>query len=380
MEEEETKKLEQELNFLKESFESEVITKDEFEKGKERIEKKLKTLDNPEKPKETSQEPEKVEEKDKEEKKETLKDIIPEVVVIKKDSDLSKPDEEIEEPKKKETPKEEIKPTIIEEKKEHQDVVFDQYKVKSSKKGLLVWIVILLIIFSSSYYIINMVNKPEDSQDTDPEDIELHPPTTVIPIQSNDYIILNSEDCINCDTERVQNIIKNWFPNIKSNTLDYNSLQGDKLVEQLDITLLPAYIFDKDIADLDNFNKLSQAFKEEEEYYVLSPEASGGTYYLERENLPNKIELFVLNGDANSARAEKNAKALINGNEADISFSIHEVDSIIAKEFKILSVPTFIINNKVMVRGVQPPETLKEKFCQLNNLEICDKTFPKNLI
>ena len=44
----EKEKLEQELNFLKESFESEVITKEEFEKGKERIEKKLKEPDSSE--------------------------------------------------------------------------------------------------------------------------------------------------------------------------------------------------------------------------------------------------------------------------------------------------------------------------------------------
>tara|TARA_Y100000310_G_C20685365_1_gene818616 strand:+ start:1193 stop:2407 length:1215 start_codon:yes stop_codon:yes gene_type:complete len=404
MEEDQKKKLEQELNFLKESFESEVITKVEFEKGRERIEKKLKTLD-PSKTSEDKEEKPGVTEKDevKEEKtkeKEIPKeDIVPEVVVIKKDSDLSKPDEKIEEPKKEESPTEQkdedIKPIIIEEKKSEQDAVFDQYKEKSSKKGLLVWIVILIIIFSSSYYIVNMISSPEDPDIKDPEDIELRPPDTnpdtipdtipdtttpdtIIPIQSNDYIILNSEDCTNCDTTRVQGIIKNWFPNINSKTVDYNGLQGEQLIDQLGITILPAYIFDKDISDLENFNRYSQVFRETDEYYLFSSEASGGTYFIERDIIPNKIDLFVLNGDSNSARAEKNVMAIVDGNE--ISFSVHEVDSDMAKELKISSVPTFIINNKVMVRGVQPPETLKEKFCELNDLEMCDKTFPKNLI
>src|SRR3989344_3932827 len=38
-------RLEQELRFLKESFEAEVISKEEFDKGKERIERKLNELD-----------------------------------------------------------------------------------------------------------------------------------------------------------------------------------------------------------------------------------------------------------------------------------------------------------------------------------------------
>ena len=39
-------RLEQELRFLKESFEAEVISKEEYEKGKERIERKLKEIQN----------------------------------------------------------------------------------------------------------------------------------------------------------------------------------------------------------------------------------------------------------------------------------------------------------------------------------------------
>ena len=38
-------RLEQELRFLKESFEAEVISKEECEKGKERVENKLKDIE-----------------------------------------------------------------------------------------------------------------------------------------------------------------------------------------------------------------------------------------------------------------------------------------------------------------------------------------------
>ena len=39
-------RLEQELRFLKESFEAEVISKEEFKKGKDRLEEKLKEIQN----------------------------------------------------------------------------------------------------------------------------------------------------------------------------------------------------------------------------------------------------------------------------------------------------------------------------------------------
>src|SRR3989338_5677713 len=57
-------RLEQELRFLKESFDAEVISNEEFEKGKERVEKKLSFL-KAEKPIEAA-----VEEKKQDERKE----------------------------------------------------------------------------------------------------------------------------------------------------------------------------------------------------------------------------------------------------------------------------------------------------------------------
>ena len=49
-------RLDQELRFLKESFEAEVISREEFEKGKDRIEKRLNELKSRQKPGENTEE------------------------------------------------------------------------------------------------------------------------------------------------------------------------------------------------------------------------------------------------------------------------------------------------------------------------------------
>ena len=61
-------RLEQELRFLKESFEAEVISKEEFEKGKERIDKKLKEIQNSASEK-SSEEPKTIEKEEQEKPK-----------------------------------------------------------------------------------------------------------------------------------------------------------------------------------------------------------------------------------------------------------------------------------------------------------------------
>src|SRR3989338_2151691 len=111
MNKEQKEKLEQELNFLKESYESEVITKEEFEKGKERIEAKLKELGiSDEKDKKSESKKSKTEKKEKAAKKETqenrkeeLKDVKEiqkeETKTEKKQDDVSEekiPDEKTE--------------------------------------------------------------------------------------------------------------------------------------------------------------------------------------------------------------------------------------------------------------------------------------------
>ena len=66
-------RLEKELRFLKESFEAEVISKEEFEKGKDRLEKKLRSLEGSEK--KQSKEPKKAETKKEEPKEQKAKEI-----------------------------------------------------------------------------------------------------------------------------------------------------------------------------------------------------------------------------------------------------------------------------------------------------------------
>ena len=113
---------------------------------------------------------------------------------------------------------------------------------------------------------------------------------------------------------------------------------------------------------------------------MLKDDASGGKMYFARENIPNKLDLFVIQEQASSNRALKNVYELTEKAGGQISFNIEEIKSDLAKELSIKNAPTFLINNRIKVSGVQSAESLKESFCKVNSLEVCNETLSAQLI
>ena len=51
----------------------------------------------------------------------------------------------------------------------------------------------------------------------------------------------------------------------------------------------------------------------------------------------------------------------------------------LSEELGITSYPTFLINNQIKFGGIQSANSIKEKFCSLNNISGCEKELPKNI-
>ena len=378
-------KLEQELNFLKESFEAEVISKDEFEKGKERIEKKLKefNLEQDKSPKEKVEIKEEIKKEEKEDKEVSSEDSAKESKEEHKAHDTSEiriiednPEEKnIEVPVtlkiKKEEKEEEKEPA-----RKEKGIYENSEPKKKSRKW--VWIVLILIL-ASVYYIYS--HKDTQSQTGS------SPSTTSTTIkalnkQSSNLklIIISGRDCFNCDAARMTSVIESWFGNVEERELDYESEEGKKLIEKININILPAYILNSEISKIEKFEEVRQVFIKEDNLYVMNPDATGSTFYFKRENMDKRIDLFVKEGDANSKKAMANAKSFIENSESEITLEVHDINSAIAKELGIKSIPSFLVNNRIKFPGVQPPEVIKQNFCKINDAKVCNKSLSKSFI
>ena len=383
-------RLEQELRFLKESFEAEVISKEEFEKGKERIEKKIKGIQGTEK-KQVDEEMQKERIEAPPEPEEPKEDAAkePEKIKLKVINDEIEESQYFESTQKTEQKTALEKPAFKEPKKESK---FFKYAV--------VFVVLVLVVFFSYSLFKNKQNAQETAQplkfaaacssndDCRQEGKEgkcLEPGTKNAKcefkeIPKTNVLVLNEkQNCFNCDTQRILSILDNWFGAISAKEIDYNTNEGKNIAERFDAKILPMYILDENIIKNPSFEQFKAAFAKKDNSYILSDDAAGSTFYVRRDNIPNKLDLFVISGDDASIKAEKNLKEFLEAFK-DVKFEKHLSTDKLSQELVIKAYPTFLINNVDKFNGVHSAETIKENFCKLNKLPECEKSFSKSLV
>ncbi|KKQ76423.1 MAG: hypothetical protein US99_C0072G0004 [Candidatus Daviesbacteria bacterium GW2011_GWF2_38_6] len=391
MEENEREKLEQELMFLKESFDSEVISKEEYDKAKERIERKIKSMDKKfnnrkkdktesieslQKAKEIPKEPEKAEEKEAAPEPEIREEQPKEGIspAVETEEKAEETENAVESPIILNIPKKEE--VMLEDARKEEPPMPVAAQTSSSKGGRWIWILLIVLVIGGVYYFYftGISSKAMAEQGK--------AGTVVVEVPKIDskVIVVGGDSCFNCDTSRMKDIISAWFPGIKIEDVSYESDEGGALADEFGLRILPAYIFDANAAKFPKFYEMEQIFEKTSDSYVLKDDASGGKLYFARENIPNKLGLFVIAGQANSDRALKNAQELIDKANGQVDFNIVEIKNDLAKELGIKNAPTFIINNRIKVSGVQSAEALKESFCKINSLEVCNETLSAKLI
>ncbi len=390
-------RLEQELRFLKESFEAEVISNEEYEKGKERIERKLKLseIEGESNQQYIEQLPKKEElQQQKEEAQQQEK------IVTEKESEKIKLN--VIQDELQEQQEQKIIKTVEQKTEEVKKVEEEKRDSKLFKYGIIFVILIIMVYFSFSLikkdneknfempknapeqFFFVACSSDNDCQEAGKESYCINPGTKDAKCEFKELktsiIVLNDKaNCFNCNTERVLSILESWFGELNIEELDYNSNRGKELAEKFDARLLPLYILDENITKNTKFKELKQIFITKNDKYVMSDDATGASLYFRRENIPNKLDLIIVNGDEVSIKAEKNLKEFLDVFR-DVKFEKHTSIDEIAKELGIKTFPTFLINNRIKFSGVFPAETIKENFCSLNKVLSCEKNLSKNLI
>jgi len=418
MDKEQRERLEQELRFLKESLEADVISKDDYERGKERIERKLKEIE--ERPEEkVEEEPKEEKEEIKEEPKIEIKEIKeehpkrieeveeekePEEGEVKEEAPKveEKKEEEAEEKEeeKKEGIEEEKEPTEGEPKKEEKE---EPEEIKISKKWL--YGMAILIIAAILFFSIRGCYKPMEETQLEEKPTEeftpvcssnsdckqegmvgicLNPDTKEAKCEFKEdirtnLIVIDDRDCKLCDSSGMKKIIKEIFPNVKIKEIDYETAEAKRLIDKFDINALPAYIFDSNVSEAINFNDFKTALIKKGNNYVIANTASGAIYYFKRLFIKNKLDLYVL--PETTEKIEASMQEVLNLFKDKINFTKHIViegqKDILERELAINTYPAFLLNNQLKFRGVLPANIIKERICDINYFEECSKELSK---
>ena len=94
--------------------------------------------------------------------------------------------------------------------------------------------------------------------------------------------VLNDGTCDACDPSELIGIFRTQlFPTVQVTNVDISSAEGKKLVEDLDIKAVPAYIFDSSVQQAGNYDKVVQVLIPKGDLWVVSPGAVGAGKYLQ---------------------------------------------------------------------------------------------------
>ncbi|MEK7172735.1 MAG: hypothetical protein AAB740_02020, partial [Patescibacteria group bacterium] len=183
-----------------------------------------------------------------------------------------------------------------------------------------------------------------------------------------------------CETGRVLSIIHSFFPNLDTESIDFETDAGKEIAEKFNIAALPAYILNSSLQESKNYYKLYNAFTQVGESFVMKNTVANSNYYIEREEMPNKLDLFLIPSENASFAAEKNLKEFLEAFDEKVDFEKHNSDDEIVKELGINTFPTFLVNNKIKFSGVQSANKIKENFCSMNKLDECELRLTKRLV
>ncbi len=363
---EEKEKLEKQLRFLKESLDAGVISREEYEKGKERVEKKISHLEESQAGQTVQEVPEeqKIEIKGPEEVKPLEEEKIPEKEWVK------------------EAPEEE--PSVD----------------KRIIIGVAVAALLLVVFF--------LTRSPAEG----PGEIDAPEETVLEPLCSSDQdcmrqgkigscqnpgtadaicvfkdpttvelTVIETDDCVSCDSSRMINVLTQLFLSLDVENIDYSSAEGRRLAADYGIEVLPAYILGSRVNQTESFDDFKTALRQADDKYVVMPTLLGTGYFINRDELVNTIHIYTLPEDTD--KVESNMQELLGLFGDSIEYGLITVapseKGQLKQELAITSYPSFIVNNKLKFSGIRSAESIKEKFCELNQLTECSQTLSKDI-
>jgi 5'-nucleotidase len=103
-------------------------------------------------------------------------------------------------------------------------------------------------------------------------------------------IIISAKDCVVCNTAPVLELLRKQFPGISAEYIDLKRAQN--LIKSLSIKVLPAYIIGGEVEKEKNFESFKNNLDLIGELYLLKPQASGISYFIDRAVKKGQLDLF----------------------------------------------------------------------------------------
>jgi hypothetical protein len=113
-------------------------------------------------------------------------------------------------------------------------------------------------------------------------------------------LIVMPKPCSLCDTKILVEPLKPLFPGLEVSYLYYPGPQAEKLIRELGVKGLPVYLLSREAEKEKGFNSLQESLVLKGDYYMFKPQLSGISYFLNRDRIRPKLDLFISPFDKDS--------------------------------------------------------------------------------
>ncbi len=122
-----------------------------------------------------------------------------------------------------------------------------------------------------------------------------------------EVIVLNDETCKNCDTSRIVATDEAIFKGAKHRYVDISSEEGQRLVQDYGISLVPAYLFEKKVTESyewKNNPRIAAAFEDLGEFMKLKDEVTKASHFVDKEKQKEFMEAIGLTPGDNKPQVD----------------------------------------------------------------------------
>jgi len=113
--------------------------------------------------------------------------------------------------------------------------------------------------------------------------------------------VITAKACTVCMPEEFIGYLKKQFPGLNVSYVDSRDAKARKIIRDFNITGLPAYLLGKEVEGEKNFDSFKNNLEKKNDFYLVKPQFSGVSYFLNREKRKGQLELFISLYDKNAA-------------------------------------------------------------------------------
>lgn len=106
-------------------------------------------------------------------------------------------------------------------------------------------------------------------------------------------LVISPKTCVVCDISPVVSALKKKITGLEVTEIFYPGKEADKLIKEFNISGLPAYFLGKELEKEKEFEGFKKNLELKGEFYWLRPHASGISYFIDREFIKGRLDLFL---------------------------------------------------------------------------------------